>query len=306
MRTIATEDRIDRYILGNMSDSEKAEFEKDLARDPELREDYDNQVLIAKAIRSVNVRQILEDAEQMYQEDLESETDRYVMNRMSLEERNEFEKRMKEDSEVKEKVELHSLVSRAVLNHKVKEILVECEEKHDQSRVINTSTLFERVRTKTKHIYTIAAAACIALVANVGISIHQISAYISSSQACIAELVPVISKGGDEVESALSDAYEMLSEGDKDALNTIDNLLALITEQRKDLESIENDIPAEEYQYNLELLDYYEGDAHWYKAIYYMQHHKVHKAKEQLKLIADSGGRYSEEAKSILEENRIF
>lgn len=56
---ITTEERIDRYLMGQMSDSEKAAFEADLESDPELRTEYEVQKSISHAVQKVALRDLL-------------------------------------------------------------------------------------------------------------------------------------------------------------------------------------------------------------------------------------------------------
>jgi hypothetical protein len=57
---ITIEERIDNYLLGRMSDEEKRLFEADLERDPELKEDFENQKQVANAVQKVAMRDFLE------------------------------------------------------------------------------------------------------------------------------------------------------------------------------------------------------------------------------------------------------
>lgn len=56
---ITTEERIDNYLLGLMSESERAAFEQDLATDAELKEEYECQKAIANAVQKVAMKDFL-------------------------------------------------------------------------------------------------------------------------------------------------------------------------------------------------------------------------------------------------------
>lgn len=56
---ITTEERIDNYLLGRMSEAEKAAFERDLATDAELTEEYECQKAIANAVQKVAMNDFL-------------------------------------------------------------------------------------------------------------------------------------------------------------------------------------------------------------------------------------------------------
>lgn len=57
-------ERIDRYILGEMSDVERQTFEADMSADPELRKEYCLQREIALAVQRVHLKRHMQDVEQ--------------------------------------------------------------------------------------------------------------------------------------------------------------------------------------------------------------------------------------------------
>lgn len=56
---ITTEERIDNYLLGRMSEAERAAFEHDLATEAELKEEYECQKVIANAVQKVAMKNFL-------------------------------------------------------------------------------------------------------------------------------------------------------------------------------------------------------------------------------------------------------
>lgn len=56
---ITTEERIDNYLLGRMSEAEKAAFERDLETDAELKKEYVCQKAIANAVQKVAMRDFI-------------------------------------------------------------------------------------------------------------------------------------------------------------------------------------------------------------------------------------------------------
>ena len=56
---ITTEERIDNYLLGRMSDGEKRLFENDLEKDAELKEEFECQKQVANAVQKVAMRDFL-------------------------------------------------------------------------------------------------------------------------------------------------------------------------------------------------------------------------------------------------------
>ena len=56
---ITTEERIDNYLLGRMSEAERAAFERDLATNAELKEEYECQKAVANAVQKVAMKDFL-------------------------------------------------------------------------------------------------------------------------------------------------------------------------------------------------------------------------------------------------------
>ena len=56
---ITTEERIDNYLLGRMSEAERAAFERDLVVDAELKEEYECQKAVANAVQKVAMKDFL-------------------------------------------------------------------------------------------------------------------------------------------------------------------------------------------------------------------------------------------------------
>ena len=56
---ITTEERIDNYLLGRMSEAERVAFERDLAADAELKEEYECQKAVANAVQKVAMKDFL-------------------------------------------------------------------------------------------------------------------------------------------------------------------------------------------------------------------------------------------------------
>lgn len=56
---ITTEERIDNYLLGRMTKAEKLAFERDMAANAELREEYECQKAIANAVQKVAMKDFL-------------------------------------------------------------------------------------------------------------------------------------------------------------------------------------------------------------------------------------------------------
>jgi len=58
---LSTEERIDNYLLGRMTEAERAVFEQDMANDPDLREEYESQKELANAVQRAAMKDFLMD-----------------------------------------------------------------------------------------------------------------------------------------------------------------------------------------------------------------------------------------------------
>lgn len=56
---ISTEERIDNYLLGRMSEEEKRQFESDIEKDASLKEEYECQKVMAIAVQKAAMRDFL-------------------------------------------------------------------------------------------------------------------------------------------------------------------------------------------------------------------------------------------------------
>ena len=56
---ISTEERIDNYLLGRMTEAERSAFEQEIERNPDLREEYECQKEVAHAVQKVAMKEFL-------------------------------------------------------------------------------------------------------------------------------------------------------------------------------------------------------------------------------------------------------
>ena len=56
---ISTEERIDQYLLGRMTEAERTAFEKEMDEDSDLREEYESQREVANAVRRAAMKDFL-------------------------------------------------------------------------------------------------------------------------------------------------------------------------------------------------------------------------------------------------------
>ena len=104
-------------------------------------------------------------------------------------------------------------------------------------------------------------------------------------------------RGDDEITDIMKDYYEMIQAGKyDDALKSIDTAEAAINEMISSLSGDDSAIS------RLAELERTKQEIEWNKAILLMQDKKVGKAKRLLKVISQSEGVHSQEAKRILEE----
>ena len=68
MSEIEQYERIQEYLRGRMSDEDRVAFERDLATDDALRQQYEDLSLLAHSIKKANLRMALEEAERQITE----------------------------------------------------------------------------------------------------------------------------------------------------------------------------------------------------------------------------------------------
>ena len=178
MENELVEERIDRYILGQMSDEEKAIFEKEIEKDERLKERLHLQQAIPSAIQKAHLKHLFEVADEQIESENTELADNYILGRLSKEQCSDFEKKLNEDASLKETYERQKNVVSAVQKAHLKNIFEKCDENVDDSidaidnegtaKVIpittpNTATTAAANKTPLRIFITYAIAACFAL-----------------------------------------------------------------------------------------------------------------------------------------------
>ena len=302
------EDRIDKYLLGQMSEEERSTFEKELSADDILKQEVEAAALVSSSVCRNKVKDILQQAEAEYQLEMEERIDTYIMGRMSPLEAIEFEMELKENTSLKEKYDAQKQVASAVKRLQLKalmeeaeaEIAAEPERESIFKRIFGSIEIKFEVPAVRRAAYSFAVAASLALVAGIGFDMQQTSVYRNSAEGLMAELSQA--RGGSDIDDLLDDACTMITDGDSDsAIVTLEEAISMIESELKEV-----DTTTEEGQYDILMLTMQRDDAEWYKAVALMKDGKHRQAKKQLKAIVAAGNRHAEEAARILDKNKLF
>ena len=302
------EDRIDKYLLGQMSEEERSTFEKELSADDILKQEVEAAALVSSSVCRNKVKDILQQAEAEYQLEMEERIDTYIMGRMSPSEAIEFEMELKENTSLKEKYDAQKQVASAVKRLQLKalmeeaeaEIAAEPERESIFKRNFGSIEIKFEVPAVRRAAYSFAVAASLALVAGIGFDMQQTSVYRNSAEGLMAELSQA--RGGSDIDDLLDDACTMITDGDSDsAIVTLEEAISMIESELKEV-----DTTTEEGQYDILMLTMQRDDAEWYKAVALMKDGKHRQAKKQLKAIVAAGNRHAEEAARILDKNKLF
>ena len=302
------EDRIDKYLLGQMSEEERSTFEKELSADDILKQEVEAAALVSSSVCRNKVKDILHQADAEYQLEMEERIDTYIMGRMSPSESIEFEMELKENTSLKEKYDAQKQVASAVKRLQLKalmeeaeaEIAAEPERESIFKRIFGSIEIKFEVPAVRRAAYSFAVAASLALVAGIGFDMQQTSVYRNSAEGLMAELSQA--RGGSDIDDLLDDACTMITDGDSDsAIVTLEEAISIIESELKEV-----DTTTEEGQYDILMLTMQRDDAEWYKAVALMKDGKHRQAKKQLKAIVAAGNRHAEEAARIIDKNKLF
>ena len=239
---ITTEERIDNYLLGRMSEAERAAFERDLAVDVELKEEYECQRAIANAVQKVAMKDFLTQ---------------------------------------------HA-----------------AERQEESSNVVDLSAYFKQAKGKIRDFFssgqrvawTLAsvAAMVVAIVGSVNYTstLHTMQ---GNGMLAYAELSAPVARDGNELDTMIEDAYDLIGSGDLDkATDAIEKAKATVSER------LAQPVETEEDEYEHQVLQQKLYDLEWYEAIILMRQGKVFKAKRMLKSIASSSSPYANMAKTCM------
>ena len=243
---ITTEERIDNYLLGRMSEAERAAFEHDLATDTELNEEYECQKAVANAVQKVAMKDFLTQ---------------------------------------------HA-----------------AERQAESNNVFDLSTYFKQATGKIREFFssgqrvawTLAsvAAMVVAIVGCVNYT-STLNTMQGNGMLAYAELTAPVARDGNELDTIIEDAYNLIGDGDLDkATDVIEKAKTTVSER------LAQPVETEEDEYEHQVLQQKLYDLEWYEAIVLMRHGKVLKAKKALNAISTSDSPYADVAQN--EWNAIF
>ena len=242
---ITTEERIDNFLLGRMSEAEKAAFERDLETDAELKEEYECQKAIANAVQKVAMKDFL-------------------------------------------------------TQH--------AAERQEERSNVDLSTYFKQATGKIRDFFSSgqrvawALASVAALVVVIVGSVNYTSTLHTmqtNGMLAYAELTAPVARDGNELDSIMEDAYDLIGEDELDkAMNAIERAKATVSE------GLAQPVETEEDEYEHQVLHQKLYDLEWYEAIVLMRQGKVIKAKKALNAIANSNSPYADVARDGL--NALF
>ena len=236
--------------------------------------------------------------------------DKYLLGRMSEAERVAFERDLETDAELKEEYECQKAIANAVQKVAMKFFLTQhaAERQEESSNVVDLSTYFKQATGKIREFFssgqrvawTLAsvAAMAVAIVGSVNYTstLHTLQ---GNGMLAYAELSAPVARDGNELDTMIEDAYDLIGEGDLDkATDAIEKAKATVSER------LSQPVETEEDEYEHQVLQQKLYDLEWYEAIVLMRHGKVLKAKKALNAISTSDSPYADAARNEL--NTIF
>ena len=252
---------------------------------------------------------------------LQEKIDSYILGKMSVEEKMNFETELANNMELKEKYELQKEISDAVQKARIKNLLVEVENEiiEEREKIINDRRnddvgLESAIRaarasafyhdaddkslgnTTNKRRIWISVAASILVIFFVGFEFHKTSVYKTYGNDCYAEITAPSSRSDNRLDSLMFSIYRQIGEENYSLAETNIEEAELMITSMKETEYISD----EEQKYYDDILSIKKQEIDWYDAVLKMKQGKYRKAKKELKKIANGNGIYSEKAKKIL------
>ena len=240
----------------------------------------------------------------------EERIDNYLLGRMSEAERVAFERDLKTDAELKEEYECQKAIANAVQKVAMKDFLTQhaAERQEESSNVVDLSTYFKQSTGKIRDFFSSGqrvawtlvsvAAMVVAIVGSVNYTstLHTMQ---GNGMLAYAELSTPVARDGNELDTMIEDAYNLIGEGEFDnATDAIEKAKGMV------LESLAQPAETEEDEYKHQVLQLKLYDLEWYEAIVLMRQGKVLKAKKVLNAISTSDSPYADAARNEL--NSIF
>lgn len=232
----------------------------------------------------------------------EEKKDSYILGKMSVEEKMNFETELANNMELKEKYELQKEISDAVQKARIKNLLVEVENEiiEEREKIINDRRNDNDDKslgnTTNKRRIWISVAASIIVIFFVGFEFHKTSVYKTYGNDCYADITAPSSRSDNRLDSLMFSIYRQIGEENYSLAETNIEEAELIITSMKETEYDS----AEVQKYYDDILSIKKQEIDWYDAVLKMKQGKYRKAKKELKKIANGNGIYSEKAKKIL------
>lgn len=233
---------------------------------------------------------------------LQEKIDSYILGKMSVEEKMNFETELANNMELKEKYELQKEISDAMQKARIKNLLVEVENEiiEEREKIINDRRNDDDDKsfgnTTNKRRIWISVAASIIVIFFVGFEFHKTSVYKTYGNDCYAEITAPSSRSDNRLDSLMFSIYRQIGEENYSLAETNIEEAELIITSMKETEYVSD----EEQKYYDDILSIKKQEIDWYDAVLKMKQGKYRKAKKELKKIANGNGIYSEKAKKIL------
>lgn len=281
------EERIDRYIFGQMSDEEKSLFENEMANDEKLKELYHLQMAIPSAIQEVHLKQLFAAADEQIERENTELADNYILGRMNQTQSKDFEKKLTDDVCLKETYERQKNVVSAVQNAHLKNIFKDSEKElkvRKPGKVINLFSTYKYV----------AMAACIALMLMISPKLFYSSSMIKCGESIRVEDMSVIRSAEKPDTNQIA---KLINSGDYTEAEA--KLKEIEKEPKPVLSQIESQ---EEREYQALLYKEKLDDINWYRCVIHIKKGHVYKAWFGLRGIAKSDSRHKEKAQKALKD----
>lgn len=295
-------ERIQDYLLGRMSDEERADFERDLSTDDVLRQQYEDLSLLARSIQKANqevdLRISLEETKQQFNQIAD-----VSLNNPALEaELDQVERELKNMGVLVDETTRSAGLG---IRERVSRFFGALVQWFIPSR--NVSYLSSKGNTVVFSLpYASRMAISFAVVTTLALGVFLPVSYHSMAVSGFAEAEEILNpdnlllntyRGDDVITDKLNSCYTEIQEGRyQEAFNSLTEVEGAIEEQLALLLGNDSAI------LRISELNRMKQETEWYRAVILMHEKKVGQAKKLLKQIAKSDSVYSEKAGKVLKE----
>lgn len=222
--------------------------------------------------------------------DILEKIDRYILNQMTEEERESFEKELSSDSALMEEYRMQQEIILATQRVSLKKHLQSIEK---QQSIRNVS----RIRI----VKYLSIAAAVVAVCMIGVDMRLSADISATSQQYFAEMAAPITRGDDDISRLICQVHDAIGRGDLESAR--ENIAIAEIDVNSQLL---NDAETAEEKYHRSIVLIQKQEIEWYKALVYMLEGEIFKSRKALQNISGSDSRYSDDAKEILETINLF